>query len=87
MISRILSAMFGLGLAFIAIPQASADPLPLPGRSEDGWRYSLNFTGFLPISTTGTSTVNGNAAPFDLNLGDVLDLLDFAAAGRRIVRP
>ncbi|PCH72690.1 MAG: hypothetical protein COC12_05775 [Rhodobacteraceae bacterium] len=82
MIARILSAALGLGLATLPMTQASADPLPLPGQSEDGWRYNLTLTGFLPTSTTGTSTVNGNAAPFDLSLSDVLNLLDFAAAGR-----
>ena len=71
-----------LGLTALPVAQANADPLPLPGQSDGGWRYTMGLTGFFPISTTGTSTVGGNSADFDLGLSDVLDLLDFAAAGR-----
>lgn len=61
---------------------ASAQSLPGRGQSETDWRYSLGFYSFLPVSTTGTSTVNGTSAPIDLDLSDVLDLLDFALAGK-----
>ena len=61
---------------------ASAQSLPAPGQDDSGWRHSLSIYAFTPVSTTGTSTVNGQSVPIDLDLGDVLDLLDFAAAGR-----
>lgn len=60
----------------------SAQSLPALGQSETDWRYTVGLYAFLPVSTTGTSTVGGRTVPVDLDLGDVLDLLDFAAAGR-----
>ena len=59
-----------------------AQPLPAPGQDENGWRHTLAFYLFTPLRTTGTSTVAGVSADLDLDLGDVLDVLDFAAAGR-----
>ncbi|MFA3920344.1 hypothetical protein [Ruegeria hyattellae] len=61
---------------------ASAQSLPAPGQSEDGWRHTLGFYLFTPLRTRGTSTVAGRSVDLDLNLRDVLDVLDFAAAGR-----
>lgn len=61
---------------------ASAQSLPAPGQDEAGWRHGVSFYLFTPVRTTGTSTVAGQSADLDLNLGDVLDVLDFAAAGR-----
>lgn len=67
----------------LAIPiSASAQSLPARGQSEMGWRHAIAAYLFAPIRTKGTSTINGNSVPIDLDLGDVLDLLDFAAAGR-----
>lgn len=37
---------------------------------------------FAPLSAKGTSTVAGQEADVDLNLQDILDLLEFAIAGR-----
>ncbi len=59
-----------------------AQSLPAPGQNETGWRHGASFYLFTPLRTTGTSTVAGQSAELDLNLGDVLDALDFAAAGR-----
>lgn len=61
---------------------AWAQSLPAKGQSEDGWRHTVSIYMFAPLSTTGTSTINGSSVPIDLNLSDVLDLLDFAASGR-----
>ncbi len=61
---------------------ASAQSLPAPGQDEEGWRHALGFYLFTPLRTSGTSTVAGVSADLDLDLGDVLDVLDFAAAGR-----
>ncbi|WP_171236650.1 hypothetical protein [Ruegeria sp. HKCCA6837] len=61
---------------------ASAQSLPPPGQDDEGWRHTLGFYLFTPLRTTGTSTVAGVSADLDLDLGDVLEVLDFAAAGR-----
>lgn len=80
--SRTLRSICAATLACFAAVSATAQSMPGRGQSETDWRYSLGLYAFLPISTTGTSTVGGRSAPVDLDLGDVLDLLDFAAAGR-----
>ncbi len=61
---------------------AAAQSLPAPSQDEEGWRHTLGLYLFTPLSTTGTSTVAGVSADLDLDLGDVLSVLDFAAAGR-----
>lgn len=61
---------------------AAAQSLPAPGQDDEGWRHTLGFYLFTPLRTKGTSTVAGVPADLDLDLGDVLDVLDFAAAGR-----
>lgn len=77
-----LSTMI-LAAAFLTLPgRASAQSLPAPGQDEAGWRHGVSFYLFTPLRTTGTSTVAGQSADLDLDLGDVLDVLDFAAAGR-----
>lgn len=48
----------------------------------DDWKFDLSGYMFAPASTTGTTTVAGQAVPLDLNLKDALDLLDIAFAGR-----
>lgn len=79
---RTLRLICAATLACFAAISATAQSMPGRGQSETDWRYSLGLYSFLPISTTGTSTVGGRSVPVDLDLGDVLDLLDFAAAGR-----
>ena len=69
-------------IATFAPLSATAQSLPAPGQSESGWRHAIAAYLFAPVRTKGTSTINGNSVPIDLDLGDVLDLLDFAAAGR-----
>lgn len=71
------AAMIG-GLTSTAV----AEPIPLAGQSEDDWRHTLSIYAFLPARTSGTSTVAGQSVPLDLDLGDAVKLLDFAAAGR-----
>lgn len=80
--SAIFACLLTLGLASFPALRATADPLPLPGQTEDGWRYTFGLYSFLPLRTSGTSTVAGTSAPVDLDLRDVLDALDFAAAGK-----
>ncbi|WIY25042.1 hypothetical protein [Parasedimentitalea psychrophila] len=80
-----LSTVSVISIATIATFAGSAvysQSLPAPGQSEDGWRHTIGAYAFLPARTHGTSTIAGRSADIDLDLGDVLDLLDFAAAGR-----
>ncbi len=69
--------------ALLAANGASAQSLPAPGQQDDGdWRKALGIYLFAPLSTSGHSTVGGRTVPIDLDLGDILDVLDFAASGR-----
>ncbi len=77
--TRILLSAIALGAATTA---AVADPIPLAGQSETEWRHSLAIYAFLPARTSGTSTIAGQSVPLNLDLGDAVKLLDFAAAGR-----
>ena len=61
---------------------AFADPLGPRGASGDEWRFTVAPYFFVPVSTTGTSTVAGGSVDLDLSLKDVLEALNFAAAGR-----
>lgn len=61
---------------------AQAEPFSRSGQNEQDWRYVFSFYAFLPARTNGISTVAGTAVPLDLDLGDAVELLDFAAAGR-----
>jgi len=73
------------GLAVLMLGQsgmAFADPLGLRGASDDEWRFSVAPYFFVPVSTTGTSTVAGGSVDLDLNLKDLLDHLNFMASGR-----
>ncbi|WP_298854190.1 hypothetical protein [uncultured Ruegeria sp.] len=66
----------------ILLGLASAQSLPAPSQDEACRRHGVSFYLFTPLRTKGTSTVAGQSADLDLDLGDVLDVLDFAAAGR-----
>ncbi len=61
---------------------SSADPMTRPDQSDAKWRYTGAFYAFTPLRTRGTTTVSGVSAPVDLDLGEVLENLDFAASGR-----
>jgi hypothetical protein len=63
-------------------PALSGDP-PAPSEaSESLWRGILELYGFAPLRTTGTTTIRGLSADVDLDLGQVLDALQFAASAR-----
>lgn len=66
----------------VSASQTSAQSLPAPGQSEDDWRHGASVYLFTPLSTQGTSTVADQSVDLDLSLSDVLEVLDFAAAGR-----
>ncbi len=52
---------------------------------EDDWRVYLDLYGFLPLSTTGDITINGNTAPIDSSLADVLATVTGLFTGRASV--
>jgi hypothetical protein len=78
----------GACAAFLAVliagqsGMAFADPLGPSGASDDEWRFTVAPYLFLPVSTTGTSTVAGASVDLDLSLKDLLKHLNFAASGR-----
>lgn len=83
LLGRITGVCCALSLSCGAlVAPSSAEPLSRINQNDDDWRYNLNLYAFLPVSTTGTSTVAGQSVPLDLDLGDALDLLEFAASGR-----
>jgi hypothetical protein len=61
---------------------AAADPLTPRNMNDDEWRFSVSTYAFIPLSTTGTSTIAGGEVDLDFDLADALDLLNFAIAGR-----
>ena len=63
-----------LALAFVG-PHATA-------AAEEAWRVTVTPYAFLPVSTTGTSTVAGRSADLDLDLADIVETLNFAASAR-----
>lgn len=73
-----------LSTAILPAAQASAQSLAAPGQNESNseWRHAAGIYLFTPLRTKGTSTIGGVSAGIDMDLGDVLDVLDFAAAGR-----
>ena len=62
---------------------AQAESLAIAGEEGGGWRYSITPYLFLPFSTEGTAAVEaGDPVSFQLDLGEVLDLLQGAASLR-----
>jgi hypothetical protein len=77
--SKTLSA---LALATLWASTVSAEPISMNGQNEADWRYTLALYAFLPARTTGTSTIAGSEVPLDMDLGDAVELLDWASSGR-----
>ncbi|MCV6598037.1 MAG: hypothetical protein OIF40_13265 [Mangrovicoccus sp.] len=72
----------GLGLvAALSAQDAAADQLLLGGES-GAWRYGLTGYLFAPVSTSGSSTINGVSADLDMSLSEALEVLDFTISGR-----
>jgi hypothetical protein len=55
------------------------------GDGEPEWRGSLELYGFAPLKATGTTRIRGFEADVDLNLGDILDALEWATFVRGYV--
>lgn len=73
-------SLITMAYALLASSFAAADTAALK-YSED-WNSDLTVYAFVPFTTSGTSTIGGQTADVDLNLGDVLDILDFGVSGR-----
>jgi hypothetical protein len=70
------SRAVGLALALVlAALHATAS-------AQGAWRVTVTPYAFLPVSTTGTSTVAGRGADLDLELNDIVETLNFAASAR-----
>ena len=78
---RRLSVAAAAALALAAGP-ALAQTFEIEDGPADEWRFTLQPYLFLPVGTTGTSTVAGTSVDLDLDLGDVLDLLQGALSLR-----
>ncbi len=61
---------------------AMGQSLAPPALDEEQWHFSITPFLFLPVSTTGTSTVAGGDVDLDMNLRDILKLLNGAISGR-----
>ena len=64
-------------------PELAAGPSPAPTvATESLWSGTLELYGFAPLRSTGSTTINGLTANYDLSFSDVLPSLQFAAAAR-----
>ncbi len=79
---RLALAATALAVALSAPQGAVADPVDWTEDDAREWRFIFAPYLFLPVSTSGTSTVAGREADIDLNLREVFDVLNFAASGR-----
>jgi hypothetical protein len=48
----------------------------------DRWHFKFQPYGTIPISTYGNATIKGRTIDYHLNLGSLLDILQFAGSGR-----
>jgi hypothetical protein len=51
-------------------------------QEERAWQFEFTPYVFFPLNVQGSGTVDGITADLDLDLGDILDVLSFAASGR-----
>jgi hypothetical protein len=65
-----------------AIAQAVTEEASEPDSEERDWQFELTPFAFLPLNVSGTSTVEGVTSDINMDLGEVLDVLTFAASGR-----
>ena len=72
--------LIGMLFAFASLGAARAQS----GYDEGEWRFTLAPYLWLPVKTTGESTVDGITAPVDLSISDTIEIADklFGLAGR-----
>lgn len=71
-----------IAVLFLLSAPAMGQSLAPPSLDEEMWRFSITPYLFLPVTTTGTSTVAGQDVDLDLNLVDVVKVLNGAVSGR-----
>ena len=64
------------------LPPAGAPSPASPSAAANPWAATLELYGFLPIHTTGSTTVKGFSADTDLWLGDLIPLIQMTASAR-----
>jgi hypothetical protein len=81
---RLVPVLAGLALALPPLWPAAglADQAPGPSPAVNPWSGTFELYGFAPLRTTGTTTIRGLEAEVDQDLGEILDVLRFAASGR-----
>ena len=57
------------------LPEPPGASSGLPESTANDWRGNVEFYGFGPLRTTGTTTIRGFAADTDLDLGQLIPLL------------
>ncbi|AFY28545.1 hypothetical protein [Cyanobium gracile] len=70
--------------ALAAAPEtAQAEPAPgEPAPAAPAWSGTVELYGFAPLRTTATTTIRGQEAEVQQDLGQILEVLRFAASGR-----
>ncbi len=81
---RLVPVLAGLALGLPPLWPAAglADPGPGPFPAVNPWSGTFELYGFAPLRTTGTTTIRGLEAEVDQDLGEILDVLRFAASAR-----
>lgn len=73
-------------IAQVTPEPGESEPEPIPEEANEPaaprWRFTFQPYGFVPLSVEGSVTVRDLSADVDLGLDDVLNPLNFAAAGR-----
>jgi len=76
----LLTGLIGAGLGLGTPGQAAPDPQATAGAN--AWAGTLELYGFLPIRSTGSTTVKGFTADTDLWLGQLIPLIQMTASAR-----
>lgn len=65
----------------VSAPDAAPVPAPVPAVAAEvpAWAGTVELYGFAPLRTTGSTTVKGFTADIDLDLGEVLEKLQWAS--------
>jgi len=77
-----LGWLLALPLGLAGAGAGHAEPAALRSDAQSDWTVDLTWWLFAPVSTTGTSTVNGQSAAIDMDLSEALEVLDFSSSLR-----
>lgn len=70
------------GITLTTAFAAAADPAMVRSGDQPGWSVDGTWWVFAPVSTTGTSTIDGQSASIDMDLSEALEVLDFTSSLR-----